>query len=116
MPHLRTPLLRAPVARTVALAAALVLVAAPAPVRAGDDARDQEIARKALLDGRIRSLSEITEMVKPKLPGKILAVELEVEDGGRLVYEFDVIDARGKLLEVDVDAATGAILSIEDDD
>lgn len=94
------------------------LLAAPAvtAVRAGDDARDQEVARKALIEGRIRSLSEITEIVKPNLPGKILGVELEVEDDGSFVYEFDVIDARGKLLEVDVDAATGKILSIEDDD
>jgi uncharacterized membrane protein YkoI len=102
--------------QTLGLSAALLLAAPATLVRAGDDARDQEIARKALLEGRIRSLSEITEIVKPNLPGKILAVELEVEDDGRLVYEFDVIDARGKLLEVDVDAATGDILSIEDDD
>ena len=102
--------------QTLALSAALLLAAPATFVRAGDDARDQEIARKALLEGRIRSLSEITEIVKPNLPGKILAVELEVEDDGSLVYEFDVIDSRGKLLEVDVDAATGKILSIEDDD
>ncbi|MBN8911605.1 MAG: PepSY domain-containing protein [Rhizobiales bacterium] len=86
------------------------------PARAGDDARDQEIARKALLEGRIRPLSEIIEKVKPHLPGKILGVELEVEDNGSIVYEFDVIDQSGRLMEVEVDAATGAILSIEDDD
>ncbi len=101
----------------VALLAALMLSLAPATlVRADDDARDQEIARKALLEGRIRPLSEITEKVKPHLPGKILGVELEVEDNGRIVYEFDVIDQSGRLMEVDVDAATGDILSIEDDD
>ena len=102
--------------QTLGLSAALLFAAPVTTVRAGDDVRDQEIARKALLEGRIRSLSEITEIVKPNLPGKILAVELEVEDDGSLVYEFDVIDSRGKLLEVDVDAATGKILSIEDDD
>jgi uncharacterized membrane protein YkoI len=50
------------------------------------------------------------------LPGTILAVELEIEDDGSMVYEFDVLDPDGKLKEVDVDAATGEILSIEDDD
>jgi uncharacterized membrane protein YkoI len=101
----------------VVLLAALMLSLAPAtPGRADDDARDQEIARKALLEGRIRSLSEITEKVKPRLPGKILGVELEVEDNGRIVYEFDVIDQSGRVMEVEVDAATGDILSIEDDD
>jgi len=88
-----------------------------APAAADDDKkRDQELARKALLEGRIRSLSEITEKVKPKLPGEILGVELEVEDDGRIIYEFDVIGPGGKLQEVEVDAATAEILKIEDDD
>lgn len=100
-----------------ALAAVLVAAAPGAPAaRADNDARDQALARKALREGRIRSLSEITEIVKPKLPGTILAVELEVEDDGTIVYEFDVLDPSGRLKEVDVDAATGKILSIEDDD
>jgi uncharacterized membrane protein YkoI len=81
-----------------------------------DDARDHERARKALLEGRMKSLSEITELVKPQFPGQIIGVELDSEDGGRFVYEFDVLTPKGKLLEIDVDAATGAILSIEDDD
>lgn len=103
--------------RACLLIAAAVGLAIATPLQAGDDdARDQEIARKALLAGRIKSLSEITEKVKPKLPGKILGVELEVEDNGRIVYEFDVIDSSGRLMEVEVDAATGEILSIEDDD
>jgi uncharacterized membrane protein YkoI len=81
-----------------------------------DDARDHERARKALLEGRMKSLSEITEIVRPRLPGQILGIELDSEDGGRFVYKFDVLTPKGKLLEIDVDAATGAILSIEDDD
>jgi uncharacterized membrane protein YkoI len=101
---------------TLALIAAL-LVSLPLPALAGDDdARDQELARRALAEGRIKPLAEITEIVKPNLPGSILAVELDVEDNGTIVYEFDVISSSGKLMEVDVDAATGAILSIEDDD
>jgi uncharacterized membrane protein YkoI len=100
--------------RGLLLAASVaLLVATPA---FADDDRDQEIARRALLEGRILSLSEITEKVKPQLPGKILGVELEVEDDGRIVYEFDVIDSSGRLWEVEVDAATGKILKIEDDD
>lgn len=99
-----------------ALLLAISLVVAGPAAHADSDARDQALARKALLEGRIKSLSDITEQVKPKLPGKILGVELEVEKGGRFVYEFDVIDSAGRLKEVDVDAATGEILSIEDDD
>lgn len=95
----------------------VMLVTMAAPVaRADDDANDQELARQALQEGRIRPLAEITEIVTPKLPGTILAVEFEVEEDGAMVYEFDVVDPDGKLKEVDVDAATGEILSIEDDD
>lgn len=97
------------------IAAATLMIVAPARADS-DDARDQEIARQALSEGRIKPLAEITEIVKPLLPGTILGVELEIEDGGRIVYEFDVIDKAGKLKEVDVDAATGIILKVEDDD
>ncbi|MCC7253891.1 MAG: PepSY domain-containing protein [Hyphomicrobium sp.] len=102
--------------RVLLLAVASGLLAAAPAAADDDDARDQEIARKALIEGRIRSLSEITAIVKPRLPGTILGVELEVEDDGRIVYEFDVIDSSGRLMEVEVDAATGDILKIEDDD
>ena len=49
------------------------------------------------------------------MPGTILGVELDVENG-RIVYEFDIVDPDGKLKEVEVDAATGDILKVEDDD
>jgi len=97
------------------LAALAMALAMAVPSRADDD-HDQELARRALLEGRIRPLAEITEMVRPHLPGTILGVEIEVEDNGAIVYEFDVVDTDGKLKEVDVDAATGMILKIEDDD
>lgn len=103
--------------RTLLSLTAALLICPPLTIAwAGDDARDQELARRALLEGRIKPLAEITEIVKPNLPGTILAVELDVEDNGTIVYEFDVITSSGKLMEVDVDAATGKILSIEDED
>ncbi len=103
------------ISQPLLLLAALLALAPASAALADDDRLDQERARRALLEGRIKPLSEITEIVSPRLPGKVIGVELEVEKG-RFVYEFNVIDSRGKLLEVDVDAATGKILSIEDDD
>jgi uncharacterized membrane protein YkoI len=100
----------------LALMAALAGLMTVGPAMADDKKRDQELARKALLEGRIRPLAEITERVKPRLPGEILGVEIEVEDNGRFIYEFDVIEPGGKLKEVEVDAATAEILKIEDDD
>lgn len=100
--------------RFLALTGAALMMATA--VHSGNDDADQALARKALQEGRIRALSDITEQVKTKLPGTILAVELEVEDYGRIVYEFKVVDPSGKLMEVEVDAATAEIVSIEDDD
>lgn len=80
-------------------------------------AGDEEIARQALIDGRIRPLAEIIEMLKPQFPDStILAVEIEAEDDGQIVYEFDILDASGHLKEVEVDAASGKIIKVEDDD
>ncbi len=69
-----------------------------------------------MLEGRIRALSEIAAAVKPRLPGEILGVKIDVEDEGRFVYEFDVLTPEGKLKEVDVDAKTAEILGIDDED
>ena len=100
------------------LLVALLLGIGAAAVHAGDDdeARDHELARKALLEGRIRSLSEIAAAIKAKLPGDILGVKIEIEDSDRFIYEFDVLTPEGKLKVVDVDAATADILSVDDED
>jgi len=104
--------------RTAAvLVTAALLLDAPTSVLAGDEqSPDHDLARKAVLEGRIRPLIEITGVVKSKIPGEILSVQIEIDDQKRFVYEFDIITADGKLKEVDVDAATAAILKIEDDE
>lgn len=80
-----------------------------------DDARDHELARQALIEGRIRPLAEITEAFNAKMAGEIMGVELEVEKQGGFVYEFKILTPEGKLKEVDVDAKSGDILKVEDD-
>jgi uncharacterized membrane protein YkoI len=81
-----------------------------------DDARDHEIARQALVEGRIRPLAEITESFKAQFAGEIVGVELEVKKHDTFVYEFKVLTPGGKLKEVKVDAKTAKILKVEDDD
>jgi uncharacterized membrane protein YkoI len=49
------------------------------------------------------------------LPGKVIEVELEVEDGV-LVYDLKILAKDGRLVEVEVDAATSKVLKVEDDD
>jgi uncharacterized membrane protein YkoI len=104
--------------RTIGMVAmiALLLEEMTGALAGDEESRDHDLARKALLEGRIRPLAEITEVVKSSIPGKILSVQIEIDDQQRFVYEFDIITAEGKLKEVDVDAATAAILKIEDDE
>jgi uncharacterized membrane protein YkoI len=89
----------------IAMVSALAVFAAGA--RADDD-HDHDVARRAVERGEIKSLAEILQTVRDKLPGEVASVKLERERG-RLVYEFRVVGARGRLLEVYVDAATGEI-------
>ncbi|HYJ59543.1 MAG TPA: PepSY domain-containing protein [Methyloceanibacter sp.] len=82
---------------------------------AAADDNDHLLARRALEEGRVLPLAEVLAAVKAKMPGKVLEVELEVEDGV-LVYDLKLLTPSGGLKELEVDAATGKILKIEDDD
>jgi uncharacterized membrane protein YkoI len=80
---------------------------------ADDD--DHDLARRALEEGRALPLAEILAKMKPDLPGKVIEVVVEIDDGN-LVYDLKVLSAEGRLQEIEVDAATGKILKMEDDD
>jgi uncharacterized membrane protein YkoI len=93
--------------RRMVIGLQLALAVFAAQARADDD-HDHDVARQAVERGEIKSLAEILQAVRDKLPGEIAGVKIERE-GGRLTYEFRVVDARGRLLKVHVDAATGEI-------
>jgi uncharacterized membrane protein YkoI len=95
------------------LFAAGLIALAVGSATADDD--DHLTARRALEEGRVLPLAEVLAAVKSKLPGKVIEVELEVEDG-ILVYDLKMLTPDGRLKEIEVDAATGKILKIEDDD
>lgn len=59
-------------------------------------------------------MAQVLERLYARIPGEIVGVEFEREDG-RWIYEFKLVDRIGRLLEVQVDAATGNILSTEVD-
>ena len=81
--------------------------------RADDD--DHDFAKRALEQGRALPLADIISKISPQVPGKVIEVELDDEDG-TLVYDLKVLSPQGRLQEIEVDAATGRILKIEDDD
>ncbi|HML92054.1 PepSY domain-containing protein [Methyloceanibacter sp.] len=89
-------------------------LAAAAPALAGDDVGHQE-ARRLVQEGRILPLAKILERVGATVPGKVLKVELELEDGV-YVYEIEILRPNGRVQEVEVSARSGGILAIEDDD
>jgi len=74
-----------------------------------------EVAKRLLSEGRIRPLEEILDGVKSKVPGQLIEVELELDDGA-YVYDLKILGANGRVMEVETDAQTGSILKIEDDD
>ncbi len=82
--------------------------------RADDDV-GPEVAKRLLSEGRVRPLEEILTAVKAKVPGQLLEVELELEDGA-YVYDLKILGANGRVVEVEADAKSGKILKVEDDD
>jgi uncharacterized membrane protein YkoI len=102
-----------PDARVWFTAAALLSVATGAAF-AGDDVDHQE-AHRLVQEGRILPLAAILNGVGQKVPGEVLEVELEFDDGA-YVYELKILGRNGRVQEVEVDAPSGTILKIEDDD
>jgi uncharacterized membrane protein YkoI len=99
--------------RRCSLAAALVIALTAGAARADDVG--PEVAKRLLSEGRIKPLSEIISGVQAKVPGEVLEVQLELDDGN-YVYELKLLRPNGKVQEVEADAASGDILKIEDDD
>jgi uncharacterized membrane protein YkoI len=101
---------------TLALATALAVTVLLAPryaaARDHDDRRRDEV-RRAVEAGEIRSLADILNAVRAKLPGEVAGVEIEQKQG-RWRYEFRVIDAQGRVFEVYVDARNGDIERVKE--
>jgi len=100
------------------LALLLAVVALVAAVPQSADARDKDElhrdeVRRAVETGEIRSLADILNAVRGKLPGEVAGVEVERKDG-RWLYEFRVVDAQGRLFDVYIDARSGEIERIKE--
>jgi uncharacterized membrane protein YkoI len=91
----------------------LTIVLSPVAL-AGRDL-DQNEARRLMLSGQIRPLSELMLLHPERLSGHLLDVELEEEDG-RLVYEIEVLDKDGVVREFYLDASSGAVIKEEIED
>ncbi|MEW5964087.1 MAG: PepSY domain-containing protein [Pseudomonadota bacterium] len=92
------------------LVAIAALVGASALASADAERDDHERARRAVVEGKARPLSEILAALAPSLDGEVIEVELESKSG-RLVYELKVLSVGGRVREIYVDAATAEIVS-----
>jgi uncharacterized membrane protein YkoI len=106
------PAIRPRLARRLAL---VLLLLAAAGAAADPDRRDHDRARAALERGEVLPLAQILGAVAAAVPGDVVELELEREDGA-WVYEIKVIAPDGRLLEVLVDGASGRLLEQEEDD
>lgn len=75
------------------------------------DPRDIQAAVKR---GEVLPLPRILDLAQKRVPGEVLEVELEKDDG-RFVYEVKMLTPDGRVREVTIDAHSGKILTVEDD-
>jgi len=94
--------------RALALAVLTGIIAGPlGPVAARADEEDLSELRELRERGEILSLEEVIERVRGRYPEAHL-VEAEVDrEGGRLIYEVELIDADGVVRELFFDARSG---------
>lgn len=104
-----------PIPVAFAAALALALCAAAGPALSGESKKhDHDAARAALAKGAILPLPRVLAIAGKEVPGDVLKVELE-DDDGRLIYDLKILSRNGRIREVEIDAKTGAILKVEDD-
>jgi len=66
---------------------------------------DQEQARRAYEAGEIVSLGKVLDAVEANFEGEVIEVELE-EEGGKWIYEVELLMRDGRVIELTYDAAT----------
>ncbi len=81
---------------------------------AGSHISDAQV-REWVAAGRIMSFVDIYAINKSRLDGRLLDLEVELEDG-EIVYEIEVLRDDGEVREFHIDATTGAVLKEERDD
>ena len=75
----------------------------------GRQRRDQDEARRALLEGKTMPLTAILAIVEKRVKGPVIEVELKTQ-GARLVYLVQVLSKEGHKVDVELDARTGEVL------
>ncbi len=89
----------------------LLLALANTPTAAPVQDPAQQVARRAVQQGRYVPLGGVVRDALRRYPGQLLEVELD--DG---VYEVEILRGDGVVVELDYDARSGKLLKTELDD
>ncbi|ACI91395.1 propeptide, PepSY amd peptidase M4 [Afipia carboxidovorans OM5] len=101
--------------KSLALLAALMTAATVGAgqfVSAADCKRSQDCALDAFKGGEIKPLPEVLAVAREKMPGEVVKVELDREDGA-WVYEVKILTPSGKRRKVEINASTLAIIKVD---
>lgn len=79
-----------------------------------DDLPSHDDLSKLVKEGRIRPLSVLKAEVLTELPGELIDIRVDREDG-RIIYEFRILRDSGRVTEVEVEAASGRIVEVENE-
>nr|WP_298724548.1 PepSY domain-containing protein [uncultured Steroidobacter sp.] len=79
-----------------------------------DKKNEHTLVREALQRGEVLPLVKILAIASQQVPGDVIEVELENEQG-TLIYEIKILTGNGRVREVKIDARSGAVVEIEDD-
>lgn len=101
--------------KSIIAVTALAAVMTLASVRLSNGAdckRSQDCALDAFKNGEIKPLSEVLAVARAKIPGEVVKVELDHEDGA-WVYEIKILTPSGKRRKLEIDASTLAIIKMD---
>jgi len=80
---------------------------------AGQDCKkSQDCALGAREQGKIRTLTEVLVAARAAVPGEVVKIELERENG-LWVYEVKILSASGRRRTVEINAETLAVIKVE---
>jgi len=97
--------------RAAAALALLVAVTLPGMLRAGEDHERVKELKEA---GEVMALEAILAKAQAQHPGRVIGTELEHE-GGRYVYEVELVDPQGVVWELRFDGKSGALIETQPD-
>lgn len=107
------------------LAALVFAMLAAAPLSVLADSDDQDRARRAMLSGKVRPLTELLAHVESMYEGEIIKVELEEDDDGAwfgsngdamMLYEIKLLTPQGNLVKLEFDAESLELLTVDGHD